>query len=98
MTTTRRAVLGAGASVTALAIPRALTATTSPVDPTFAAIERHRCLWSRVVDMDQETDHSRVHPDPHAYKAAREEYEAAEEALLTTVPVTKVEHARSSST
>ena len=61
----------------------------APVDPVFAAIERHRVLWSRVVDMDQETDPCRVHPGPHAYKAAHEEYEAAEEALLTTVPVTK---------
>ena len=39
-TTTRRAALGALASVSALAMPAVATA--EPVDPIFAAIERHR--------------------------------------------------------
>ena len=58
--TTRRAALTALAGVPALAIPAVAVA--EPVDPIFAAIERHKAAWKVVMDaMDvRDTTRSRM--------------------------------------
>ena len=80
-TTTRRAALGALASVSALALPAAAAA--EPVDPIFAAIERHRAVWKLVMDAMDVKD-----TDPRPYEEADKLYEEAIEALMATAPLT----------
>jgi hypothetical protein len=76
-TTTRRAALGALASVSALALPAV------GVDPIFAAIERHRAVWKLVMDAMDVKD-----TDPRPYEEADKLYEEAIESLMATAPLT----------
>ena len=80
-TTTRRAALGALASVSALALPAVATA--EPVDPIFAAIERHKAAWKLVMDAMDVRD-----TDPQPYEEADELYQDVLEALIATAPLT----------
>jgi hypothetical protein len=81
-TTTRRAALGALASVSALALP-AVGAAAEPVDPIFAAIERHRAVWKLVMDAMDVKD-----TDPRPYEEADKLYGEAIESLMATAPLT----------
>ena len=65
--TTRRAALTALAGVPALAIPAVAVA--EPVDPIFAAIERHKAAWKVVMDAMDVRD-----TDPQPYEEADEIY------------------------
>ena len=80
-TTTRRAALGALASVSALAMPAVATA--EPVDPIFAAIERHRAAWKLVMDAMDVRD-----TDPRPYEEVDKLIDEAKETLMTTAPLT----------
>ena len=81
MTTTRRAALTALAGVPALALPAVAAA--EPVDPIFAAIERHKAAWKVVMDAMDVRD-----TDPRPYEEADESYTEALEALIETAPLT----------
>jgi hypothetical protein len=78
---TRRAALSALAGVRALALPAVAAA--EPVDPVFAAIERHKAAWKLVMQAMDTRD-----TDPQPYEEADELYEEALEALITTAPLT----------
>ena len=81
MTTTRRAALGALASIPALAIPAVAVA--EPVDPILAAIERLRSAWKLVMAaMDVRFT------DPRHYEEADKLCDEAIEALIATAPLT----------
>jgi hypothetical protein len=78
---TRRAALTALASAPALALPAVVAA--EPVDPIFAAIERHRAVWKLVMDAMDVKD-----TDPRPYEEADKLYEEAIESLMATAPLT----------
>ncbi len=89
-----RSALGAGAAigliVTAMDGARAATAPAAspgsdaePVDPIFAAIERHKAAWERAM---RTYDHKDT--DPQAYDRADDAWQAARSALIATAPIT----------
>jgi len=94
MTTTRRAALGALASIPALAIPGAAMA--GPLDPIFAAIERHRAVeanWIGTINPADETwcDQEGIpltQEAVNAHEAASAEEVAALDEVIATVPTT----------
>lgn len=51
-------------------------------DPVFAAVERHRVTWRNVMDAGEPDE------NPQACEEANQAFEAAENALLATAPVT----------
>jgi hypothetical protein len=91
---TRRAALGALASLTALAIPAA--AMVAPADPIFAAIEKHRLALAAFAAASNLTDDVKAEQEGRevteadwtADDAALKAEGVALEELATTVPLT----------
>jgi hypothetical protein len=85
---TRRAALGALASVPALAVLPVIASST-PIDPVFAAIERHRALWDEflpTVGPQENADEGSA--EVIAYMEANDAADEALDAFLTTIPTT----------
>src|SRR5271165_516253 len=90
----RRAALGALASVPALALPAIAVA--ESIDPIFAAIERHREAFAAFVaavnavdEVKAEQEGRKVNQaDQDAYSAASDAEDAALNEFVTTIPLT----------